>query len=234
MSKLFICLFRYTLPDDTPAERYTEICEKAVSIMLGDEIKFMPHTIGVETGWLTGKPHIHLHFMTECKDVRNRVRNFKKYMNDERKGNGVVSYTPKPFTDFDNINWVFRYPLKQCGDKYIHLCSFNNLTDWDTSVQLQLATDEYERKKRECEKKAQREKDKEEREAELDTHMHALNDKCPFTSGPGIYKAVLEYYKNEKGSINPQHAWGKVLAFCVDFGILTLDDIATREWSKRW
>lgn len=231
---LYISLFRYTLPDGCDESRYNEICEKAVEYMLGSEKDFMPHTIGVETGWVTGKPHIHLHFMTECKDVRNRVKNFRKFMNDERTGNGVCSYTPKPLSTFDNINWVFRYPLKQCGDKYIQFCAFHNLVDWDTKTQIEMAHDEYVRKKRECEKKAEREREKEEKEAELDTHMHELHSKTPFTDGPSVYKAVLAYYKSEKGTVNPQHAWGRVLAFCVDFEILSLDEIAAREWAKRW
>lgn len=228
--------FRFTLPDNREAE-FDEIVEKLIKVVYDKEpvqLELFERTIGVENGWETGKPHIHFHFKSFHTDSNFRktiIKKFMKEINDSRECNNAV-YSLKKLSseDLEDYNRFYRYPLKECGLKYKHLCKFPE--NWNIEYMAQLANDEMKNKLRDIAKTDAIEAKKEAKKAEFEDYIIKLNEQKPFKDMTTLYVEVMKYYAEESGGINPNHSWSKTLYWAVKFNITTFEEIARIKMQK--
>jgi len=228
---------RFTLPDGR--EDVDNILDKLLHVIYGKEPiqwELFERTIGVETGWETGKPHLHLHFKSFHTDSNFRktiIKNFMKEINDNREcNNAVYSLKKMSSDDLESYNRFYRYPLKECGLKYARLCKFPDT--WENpDYMAQLAKDEMENKLRDIEKSKLIEEKKEAKKGEIILHMEELHSKNPFKNLKAIFVEIIEYYKIESETINLDQGYRKALFFAERFGLTTCEKLVDDYLMKR-
>lgn len=232
---------RLTLPDNCSDELSEKYVTTTAELICGTglQAQLQPHTIGLENGWKTGKPHIHLHMRTTHSDSNLRKTIIPKILSilkDTRKlDNSIYSLKQHKETDIENLDRFFRYPLKECGLKYKELCQFpfNWRDETEISYMARLAVDEAQNKHRDIQKTEEREEAKEAKKAEIILHMEELHKKKPFTNLEDIFTEVVEYYKVENETINLDHSYKKSLWFLERFKLTTCRTLVQKFLEKR-
>lgn len=239
IEKFWFCKLRLTLPENSNETTYKSYVKALTEFCCGEglQAQLNPHTIGVENGWVTGKPHIHLHMRTTHSDSNLRKTIIPKclsFLKDSRKvDNSVYSIKCHKEEDIDSLDRFFRYPLKECGLQYRDFCCFpNNWTEQEIEYSARLAQDEAANKKRDIEKTEEREAAKEAKKSEFDDYIIKLHNEKPFKDLHTLHVEVMRYFAEESHGINPNHSWSKTLFFGVKFNLTSLEEISRIKMQK--
>lgn len=228
------------------------ICKELVKYMRSREQAhhqgLLAFIVGDEIGLVEKRAHIHMHFQTNRSDtqVREDFKSFMKTIGDNReipkgKGNGIYCLSiPKWDRDEKTAGNIeqqkdrfLRYPLKECGLKYIDVCTFpdNWKDDNCPEFMARLAKDECDNKERDIEKNKIREEKKEAKKSEVIELLDNIHKTTPFTSTRSILKVLIKYYSDERESIDLRHATNKAIFFELRYGLTDLDSLADRALS---
>lgn len=205
--------------------------------------------VGDEVGLIEKRPHIHIHFQTNRTEetVRSDFKSFLPVIGDNReiprgKGNGIYSISVPEWkreektagTVEQQKDRFLRYPLKECGLKYIDICTFPD--HWKGAdcpeFMARLSQDENTNKERDIEKTKLREEKKEAKKNEIIALMDEIHNKTPFTNTRSILKELIKYYAEERESIDLRHATNKAIFFELRYGLTNVEELANEAINK--
>ena len=217
--------FRFTLPPDfCEGARHTFIrigLQRYLTVFAARVI-----VSGYETQDSEGKPtapHIHCHFETSKNIETIRKALTRMWKEDGEMRTRASLYCLKEEKDVQDMNFFFRYPLKQCGENYFH--AFNKYpTDFNVEQQLHDANEHW---KMSCEVNCQKRKSLENRQSTYDKLVLYLESKTCDTTNDVVSHA-FDFYLQEKHAMNCATIHGYCLTYSCAAGLVSKDIVLNK------
>lgn len=219
--------FRYTFDERVMPESNEEIME-FIMTLIRDVLELTPDykqwTMGYHTHDAKGRDthkHFHVHFMGKKKleTYRKSFQRWNTKRGDLRKGTELYSLIHSKEENIRDITGFYRYPFKM-----VHLDELywnNYFSDEQEPIQIQLAQEQFEERKRKLLEHEQKLTDKTTTYDKFNKYLGEHEQK-PKTK-KDVQIQIIEFYQKEKMSMNPKTMQGYVYTYLMQNNLMEKD-----------
>lgn len=207
--------FRYTLEEGFPKHLIPQLIKDFIEIITPAVL-----VVGYETKNKVGEqthPHLHLHFTTDKKVESIRKALTRKWKDEGETRTRAALYSLKQEEDVKDVDFFFRYPLKQGNNDYD---KFNVYPDgFDKDVQMKCAIEYYNTSVMINRQKMEKELNKTSTYDKLSEYLDSLALSVNLTSNL-VIKFAVQFYIDNKMAISATTIHGYCVTYCVINGII--------------
>lgn len=215
--------FRYTFNERLMPETSEEIMEFIITL-IKEVFNFTEDhgtwTMGYHTHDSCGEgthKHFHMHYKAEksLDAYRKAFQRWNQKQGDFRKGNELYSLKNSQEEHIRDIKAFFRYPFKMVHlDKHYYNTYFH---DDNIDAQIELAVLQFEEKKV---KNLERKRKLLDKTTTYDKFIKYLGEK-ELKSKISVQNELIEFYKKEKMSMNPNTMQGYTYTYMMQTGLMS-------------
>lgn len=208
--------FRYTLEEGFPKHLIPQLIKDFIEIITPVFL-----VVGYETKNKVGEqthPHLHLHFTTDKKVETIRKALTRKWKSEGETRTRAALYSLKYEEDVNDVDFFFRYPLKQGNNDYD---KFNIYPDgFDKDVQIKCAIEYYNTSVTINRQKMEKELNKTSTYDKLEEYLNNIASDLPYINSSNVIKLAVEFYIENKMAINAATIHGYCVTYCVTKGLI--------------